>query len=160
VLLVAIRSVIRACLVIAILTMPACGSETTRRQQEDLRAELATFPGPDHLKLVHQEERGISSCIGGDCPSAVRYYMSERSVEITCQDVTEAIDRWGIQQVEWRADEGEPDQCTAYGSDGDRHLSVAVFAAEELPPSVVSTIDVSQFRRARSAVLLDLGIGS
>jgi hypothetical protein len=110
--------------------------------------------------LVLREESGISSCIGGDCPSAVRYYASQRSVEVTCQDVRDAIDRWGIQQVAWDFDGDELDRCTAYGSDGDRYLSVAVFAAEELPPSVVSTIDLSQVRRARSAVLLDLGIGS
>jgi hypothetical protein len=155
---VSIRLVIRASLVVAILAMPACDSETTRRLQENLRDELATFPAPDHMKLVHHEESGISSCIGGDCPSAVRYYTSERSVEVTCQDVMDAIDRWGLQQVEWRHEEGELDQCTAYGSDRDRYLSVAVLDAERLPPSVVSGIDDSQLRRARSAVLLDRGI--
>jgi hypothetical protein len=154
-----LRPVIRASLVVAILAMPACDSETTRRQQEALRADLATFPAPDHLKLVHREESGISSCIGGDCPSAVRYYASPRSVEVTCQDVRDAIDRWGIQQVTWRIDGDELDPCTAYGSDGDRYLSVGVFPAERLPPSVVSAIDLSQFRRARSAVSVDLGIG-
>lgn len=155
-----LQRVIRASLVGAILTLPACDSEATRRQQEELRDELATFPAPDHLKLVHREESGISSCIGGDCPSAVRYYASLRSVEVTCTDVRDAIDRWGIQQVEWGIDEDELNRCTAYGSDGDRYLSVAVFAAEELPPSVVSALDFSRFRRARSAVLLDRGIGS
>ena len=154
-----IHQVFRASLVVAILATPACDSETTRRQQEELRDELATFQAPDHMTLVHEEESGISLCIGGDCPSAIRYFTSERSVEVSCRDVRDAIDRWGVQQVEWRH-EGEPGECTAYGSDGDRYLSVAVFAAERLPPSVVSEIDGSQLRRARSAVLLDLGIES
>ncbi len=145
------------CLVVLILAVPACDYEATRRQQEELRAELATFPAPDHLTLAHREELGISACIGGDCPRAFRYYVSLRSVEVTCQDVTRAVDGWGVQQMDWNIDDSELNPCTAYGSDGDRYLSVAVFPAERLTPSEASELDGPQLRLARSAVLLDLG---
>jgi hypothetical protein len=153
-----LRLALRICLATSMLASPACDYRVSRLQQDELRAELATFPAPDHLRFVHREEGGISSCIGGDCPWADRYYVSERSVEITCQDVRRAIDRWGVQDVDWHIGESELNPCTAGGTGGDRYLSVAVYDADRLLPSIASGIDRSELRRYRSAVSLSLGI--
>jgi hypothetical protein len=142
-----------------VLLVPGCDSRQSGLQQEELRDEVATFPAPAHLVLVHREESGISSCIGGDCPSAVRYYASERSVEATCRDVRRSVDRWGLAEVEWTIDEGsEWSPCSGGGRSAGQALSVSVFDADHLPTLTLSDIDRSDIRPYRSGVLVSLSV--
>lgn len=98
-----VRLTLDVCMATAMVAAPSCDSG---RPQEELRAELATFPAPSHLVLVQTEETGPSSCVAGDCPEAIRYYLSERSLAVTCEDMRRASDDWDLPPVDWTTDEG------------------------------------------------------
>jgi hypothetical protein len=143
-----IRLALHIVLAAAIVALPSCGDPHGR-----LRARLATFPAPTHLALVHQEETGPSSCSpGGGCPTVARYYLSERSLDVTCRDVRSAVDGWDVQPIEWDMDPEVFNACL-----GSRQgLSVSVFDADRLPALTSAEIDPSELRRSRSAVLISL----
>ena len=147
------------CAVSLLLLVPACDSRESRREQEELRDEVATFPAPAHLVLIDREESGIASCIGGDCPRAVRYYASERSVEATCRDVRSAVQRWNLAQVEWNIDLGsELGPCRGSGVTEGQSLSVSVFDADRLSTLIVSDLEPADVRQYGSGVLVELAI--
>jgi hypothetical protein len=145
--------------VLLFLLVSACDSSESRREQEELRDEVATFPAPAHLVMIRREESGIASCVGGDCPRADRYYASIRSVEVTCRDVRRAVQRWNLAQVEWTLDLGsEIAPCSGSGQSEGRALTVSVFNADRLPTRVTSGIEQEDAPAYRSGVVVELAI--
>ncbi len=142
------RLALQVVLSAAIVALSSCGDPHSR-----LGARLATFPAPSHLVFVAQEETGPSSCTpGGGCPQVARYYLSERSLDVTCRDVRSAVDGWDIQSVDWDMDQEVFSACS-----GSRQgMSVSVFDADKLPILTLAEIDPSEVRRYRSAVLISL----
>jgi hypothetical protein len=135
-----------AVLALAVVAVPSCGDA-----REELRAELETLPAPAHLVLIQESEEGPSACFAGDCPGASRYYASERTVDSTCADVRDAIERWGVADASWRLD-----PCSLSTTHGGDELGVAVFDVRRLPPSVADGIDSADRDRYRAAVLITL----
>jgi hypothetical protein len=144
-----------ACLVIALASAPSCEDA---HPQKELRAELASFPAPSNFDLIRTEERGPSSCIVGDCPAAVSYYVSEEGLAATCRKVRGPSDDWAPVLLEWSGDDGAFNACLGAGRSGSRALSVSVFEADKLPAFISKPIDPSELRGYRSAVLISLSI--
>jgi hypothetical protein len=132
----------------ALVALSSCGDPHSR-----LRDRLATFPAPSHLVLVAEEDTGPSSCSpGGGCPTVARYYLSERSLDITCRDVRSAVDGWDIQPVDWEMDQAVFNAC----SGSRRGLSVSIFDADKLPVVTSAEMDRTELRRYPSAVVISL----
>ena len=121
-----------------------------------LRARLENFPAPPDLVLFHEEERGPSSCVNGDCPSVTRYFLTEQPLDVTCRTVRRAVDGWVSERtsepVEWNMERDAFNAC----SGGIRGLAVSVFEADQLPVLTLNDIDPSQLRGYRSAVLISV----
>jgi hypothetical protein len=102
------------------------------------------------------EETGPSSCIGGDCPSEARFYLSERSLVATCKDLRAASDDWGLIPLDWTGDDGVFNACLGAGRDDSWALSVSVFDAEKLPAVTSTDIDRTELAGYQSGVLIVL----
>lgn len=117
-----------------------------------------TFPAPSHLVLAQRDVSGNSLCIFESCPSAHRYYVSQRTAEATCSDLMQAVGRWDgaedVRRVEGYDDEHLP--CFLAGTYGGAHLGVSVFDADRLLPTQLEEIPLADRDRYRTAATVSL----
>jgi len=121
-----------------------------------MQAELDTFPVPDHLILVESRSEGPSTCFAGDCPRATRYYVSERTVDETCNDMMNAVSDWGA-DAEWHHNI-ERNNCGMSTHHGRDELAVSVFPASRLRPDVATNLDPADADRYPTAVIVGLSV--
>lgn len=133
-------------LMVSTALLGSCGNA-----QEGLKQELESFVTPAHLILIQQSEEGPSRCFAGDCPRIINYYASEQPLETTCADVQEAVRAWDVDDAEWGSS-----PCSLSTTRGGDEVAVAVYEADELPPSVIDEIEPSDLGGYRSAVLIML----
>lgn len=119
-----------------------------------MQAELDTFPLPEHLTLVDSRSEGPSSCFAGDCPNAIRYYISERSVDETCTDMMTAANDWGA-EPKWHRSI-ERNRCAMSTAHGQDELAISVFPVSRLAAHIAAELVPEDLDRYHAAVLIDL----
>jgi hypothetical protein len=128
------------------LVLAACGDARVRLQQD-----LDTFPLPEHVELVESRIGGPPYCFI-DCPNVVRYHVSVRSVEETCQSLQEAVEQWGVTDASWNIGESEFNPCTMSATRKGNEFTVSVYDASRLAPDVASNLEPGELETYQAAV--------